>query len=188
MARVEGLKEFLRKIDQVEKAYNKLPNEVAAIAVKFSKDRFRDQAWLDRSREKWKPRASRRPGRRSQTLLVDKGYLKRSIRKISANHQLVVIGSDAAYAEIHNDGGTINKTVTVKQHVVKSHKRKAHTRQRKGRTERIKSKMIPSYSVGTHRRKMNLTIPARPFIGQSAALEKTLIDHMKNRFDKALNK
>ncbi len=50
------------------------------------------------------------------------------------------------YAQIHNEGGTINKTVTVK----------AHSRKRKGRSENVKS----------HRRKMNTTLPKRQFIGE----------------------
>lgn len=188
MAKVEGIEDFFRKIDAVEAAYNKLPNEVAAIAVRFSKNRFRDQAWLDRSREPWEPRAKRRKGRRSQTLLVYKGYLKRSVRKIHASHHLVVIGSNAAYAQIHNDGGTIKKTVMVSKHVVGSHKRKGYTRTRNGRKKRVKAKVIPSYTVSAHRRKMNVTIPARPFLMASYTLGKELINHIKNRFDEALNR
>jgi len=189
MTEVKGVKEFFKKMDAVAAAYDKLPNEVAAIAVKFSKDRFRSQSWLDYTEKKWPPRVRRRKGkRRSQTLLVDKGYLKRSVRKIVANQNVVIIGSDAPYAQIQNDGGTIKETVTVSQHTRHEYKRKAYTRKRAGRTERIKSTIIKSHTVKSHRRKMNVTIPARKFLGQSNALEQQLVDHIKNRFDEALNK
>jgi len=189
MSEVLGLRDFMRKMEAVSKAYDRMPNEIAAIAVKFSKDRFRDQAWLDTTRHPWKQRASSRPGkRRSQTLLVDKGRLKRSIRKISASPTRVVIGTDVAYAQIHNEGGTLNSVVTVRQHNVKSYRRKAYTRQRAGRSESIKAQNIRGHSVKTHQRKMNTRIPARPFIGQSEALERQLLTHIINRFEEAFNR
>ncbi|MFV0378333.1 MAG: phage virion morphogenesis protein [Mangrovibacterium sp.] len=187
MSRVEGLDNFMRKLDQVEKAYNRMPTELAAIAVRFSKERFRDQAWLDYAREPWTARKQRRKGRRSQTLLVDKGYLKRSIRKVYASNRYIIIGTDAPYAQIQNDGGTIKKTVTVGAHTVKSHKRKAYTtRSRSGRKVRVKVKQIPAYNVKTHHRRMNTTIPARPFLSSSHQLGEQLIYHIQTRFEEYL--
>lgn len=189
MTKVKGLQEFFRKMDAVAAAYDKLPNELAAIAVKFSKDRFRAQAWLDRTEQKWKPLARRRRGKkRSQTVLVITGRLKRSIRKVRADSHLIIIGTDAPQAQILNDGGTIKKTVSVKQHTVHSYKRKAHKRTIKGRTRRIKSTIIKTHSVAAHQRMMNVTIPARPFIGPSHTLESQLLNHAKDRFDEALKK
>ena len=179
MSEVNGLNGFLKKMDAIASAYNRIPTEVATIAVNFSKERFIDQAWLNTTRKPWAQRKRNRPGKkRSQTLLVDTGRLKRSIRKIHASQNLVIIGTDVPYAEIHNNGGTINKTVTVRQHTVKSHKRKAYSRQRAGRTERIKAQLINSHSVKTHRRKMNTDIEPRPFIGQSEALNRRIFMHV----------
>lgn len=189
MTEVKGLKEFFKKMDAVASAYNKVPNEIAVIAVNFSKERFRDQAWLDNSREPWKQRSRKRSGKkRSQTLLVDKGRLKRSIRKIHADQNSVIIGTDVPYAEIHNNGGTIKEVVIVRQHTVKAHKRKAYSRQRAGRSERIKSQLIKSHSVKTHKRRMNTRIPARPFIGKSEALERRIFMHVYYKFDDVLKK
>jgi len=189
MSEVIGLRDFRRRMDAVSKAYDRMPNEIAAIAVKFSKDRFRDQAWLDNTRQPWKQRASSRPGkRRSQTLLVDKGRLKRSIRKISASPSRVVIGTDVPYAQIHNEGGTIKSVVTVREHDIKPYRRKAYTRHRAGRSESIKAQNIRGHSVKTHQRKMNTKIPARPFIGQSEALERQLLNHVQTSFEEAFNK
>lgn len=176
MSKVD-LTDFTRKLDAITKAYSKVPAKVAAIAVNFSKERFRDQAWLDETREPWKPRKRNRKGKkRSQTLLVDTGRLKRSIRKISADTTKIVIGTDVPYAQIHNDGGIIKEAVTVK-----AHRRREHTRARKKRIEVVKA-----HTVKTHTRKINITIPSRRFIGNSAALQKEIYEHVVAAFAEAL--
>lgn len=180
--------ELTRKLNSVLEAYRKLPPEIATIAVNFTKERFRDQAWLDETKRNWKPRKTKRgrTGKRSQTLLVDTGRLKRSIRKIKATTEQVIIGTDVPYAEIHNEGGEINKTVTVKSHVIKAHRRKAHTRERNGRVERIKAQMVKPYTVKAHSRKMNLKIPSRRFIGNSYTLARRIELHVTARIKRAL--
>ena len=188
MRRKADISDFEKKIDALLSTYKKLPTEIATIAVNFSKERFRDQAWLDKTKSKWKPRKTKRgrTGKRSQTLLVDTGRLKRSIRKIKATPKQVIIGTDVPYAQIHNDGGTINKSVNVKSHVIKSHRRKSHTRERKGRTEKIKAQTVKAYTVKAHTRKMNTKIPARRFIGNSYTLTRRIELHITARFMRAL--
>ena len=122
---------------------------MAAIeAERFFKQRFIRKNWLDQSPEPWEPRKRKAPG----SLMIGKGSgrLKKSIRRINVTRNSVTIGTDVPYAQIHNEGGTINKIVTVK----------AHSRKRKGRSENVKS----------HRRKMNITMPKRQFIGESKML------------------
>jgi len=46
MSKVD-ISDFIRRLDALSNAYKKVPNEVAALAVNFSKERFREQAWLD---------------------------------------------------------------------------------------------------------------------------------------------
>lgn len=171
MAKVNGLAEMARKFDAISKAYNRLPAEVSTIAVRFSKNRFVEQSWYDEHRERWKPLKRRRPGTGSQTILVKTGRLKRSIRKIYADNKRVIIGTDVPYAPIHNDGGTINKLVTVKAHTRKN------SRTRKGR---------PVVNVKTHRRKMNTTIPKRQFLGNSERLNRELFLHIETQLENAL--
>jgi len=182
------ISEFTRRLDSVLETYKRLPTEIATIAVNFSKERFRDQAWLDETKHKWKPRKAQRgrTGKRSQTLLVDTGRLKRSIRKIKATTDHVIIGTDVPYAEIHNEGGEIRKTVNVKSHAIKSHRRKAYTRNRNGRAERIKAQTIKTYTVKAHTRKMNLKIPSRRFMGNSYTLARRIELHVTARFVRAL--
>jgi phage gpG-like protein len=180
MARV-NMRDFVRKLDALNNTYKKLPAEIATIAVNFSKDRFKEQAWLSETKEPWKPRKRPRKGKtgktnNAQTLLVKTGRLKRSIRKISATEDRVIIGTDVPYAQIHNEGGTINTTATVKVHTVKEHPRK-----RRGRSERVKS-----HTVKAHQRKVNTKIPKRQFIGNSYTLQKRMLNHITVRFMRAL--
>ncbi len=172
MSRLEGWTDFVKKLDALSSAYKTLPNDIAAIAVNFSKDRFRSQDWYDNARSKWKARKRNRKGskKRSQTLLVDSGRLKRSIRKISADMNRVVIGTDVPYAQIHNDGGKLQQSVTVKTHTRKRRKRGG------------------SSTVNSHTRKMNTTIPQRQFIGESNRLETELFLHIESKMEQALKK
>jgi phage gpG-like protein len=177
MSKVD-ISDFTRKLDALSDSYRKLPNEIAATAVNFSKERFRDQAWLDKTKENWKPRARRRAGssKKSQTLLVNTGRLKRGMRKISATQDSVIIGNDVPYAQIQNDGGVIEGTATVNEYTKREYQRK-----RKGRKETVRS-----HKVGSHTRKMKIKIPSRRFIGNSYTLERRLYLLIASRFAKAL--
>lgn len=156
---LQETREFILMADRVTKAIDKLPARIATEAVNFSKDRFREQNWTDHHTQPWKRRKSvknetnRRAGR---AILIDTGRLRRSIRKVEANNRRIIIGTDVPYAQAHNDGfrGRISQRV------------RAHTRKtRKGSTANVKA----------HSRILNLNIPRRRFIGQSALLDKKLV-------------
>lgn len=179
MANLVDISDFTRKLDALSHAYAKLPNEIATTAVNFSKERFREQSWLDKTKENWKPR-KHKTGRKSdnRAILVGpgRGHLKKSIHKISADENSIVIGTDVSYAQIHNDGGIIEGTFSVKSFV-----KKEFTRKRKGRKETVKS-----HKVGSHTRKIKIRIPSRRFIGNSYTLERRLYLLIASRFAKAL--
>ncbi|QSW90715.1 phage virion morphogenesis protein [Flavobacterium endoglycinae] len=183
------MNDFVKMVDNLIKARKSLPNKVAVLAVRFSKERFRDQAWYDSNKEAWKARKRRREGgkRKSQTLLVNSGRLKRSIRKIEANMNSVRIGTDVPYAEIQNNGGKITASANVRSYTKKAHSRKAHSRSRKGRIESVSAHTVSSHSVKAYRRKMNTVIPARQFIGNSAKLASDIEKLVKEEMEKAMN-
>lgn len=147
---VEFKTDFFKRLQKVNRPsfMRRLVNRAGVVAVNFSKERFVRKNWVDRSREPWKKRAKKDKG----SLMVRSGRLKRSIRKLSEGDYFVYVGTDVPYAQVHNEGGTISKTTNVR----------THTRSRKGRGEAIK--------VKAHRRKMNLTLPKRQFLGDSAVL------------------
>ncbi|MCD8440857.1 phage virion morphogenesis protein [Tenacibaculum finnmarkense] len=157
--------DFFEKLQRINNKLflSKMTSEAGVIAVKFSKDRFRQSQknWVDTSQEKWTPRKRKRAG----SLLVGpgSGRLKKSIRKISEGKYYVLIGTDVPYAQIHNEGGTIKTTARVR----------AHSRTRKGRSQLIK--------VKAHTRQMNTKIPKRQFLGESAVLARRLENHMYDK-------
>jgi phage gpG-like protein len=148
---------------RLSKLYSRFKELAAVEAVNFTKERFVRKTWVDRAPEAWPKR--KRKGRGS--LMVNSGRLKRSIRKLAVTQNSVTIGTDVPYAQIHNDGGTINKTVSVKQH-----SRKITKRARSQRTGRLTKKRVSNgtATVRAHTRKMNLKLPERRFIGESRML------------------
>lgn len=141
--------EQLKLFDAVADAMRGIPQLVATEAVNFSKERFVQQNWVDATTEPWRKRKVKRRSKTRErgAVLVSSGRLKRSIRKVLVASDMVIIGSDVPYAQIHNDGFRGRETV-------KAHKRKS----RKGRSTEVKS----------FTRSMNM--PRRRFIGQSAVL------------------
>lgn len=143
-------KNFILKLNQLQKLQRNFPNMAAIEAVNFSKERFVRKNWVDKSREAWEKRQKKDKG----SLMVKSGRLKRSIRKLAVTRNSVTIGTDVPYAEIHNEGGTINS----------SEKVRTHSRKRKGRT----------HTVQAHMRKRKVDMPERRFIGESAVLMRRL--------------
>lgn len=138
--------DMLTKLHRLRQLHKRFPELAAIEAVNFSKERFVAKNWLDRSANRWQPRKKESRG----SLMAKTGRLKRSVRKLKTTRNSVTIGTDVPYAQIHNEGGSINNRVNVQ----------AHSRVRKGRAERVKA----------HTRQMNIRMPKRQFIGESAIL------------------
>lgn len=147
-------KAFWQKLEKQlgDTLHKKLLNEAGYRAVRFSKQRFIQKNWVNTMPEPWKPRKLKASG----TLMVQSGRLKRSIREVGRTATTVTIGTDVPYARIHNEGGIVKETVQVK-----AHSRKRSARQNRG---------TGAIAVKSHSRRMNVRIPARPFIGESKAL------------------
>lgn len=163
--------DFFKRLEKVNKPafMRRLVNRAGVVAVNFSKERFVNKDWLGDSREKWEPRKRQARG----SILVKSGRLKRSIRKLSEGDYFVYVGTDAPYAQIHNEGGTIDKTVNVRSHTrKKTIHASVNLRTRKKSRKRVDTGEV--INVKMHRRKMNLKIPRRQFLGDSAALAKRL--------------
>lgn len=147
-----------RILKQLKELERNMPTVIGNEAVNFFKDRFRKQQWLDSSTEAWAPRSTRSETRKrdkkaGRALLVDSGRLRRSIRILAKLAGYVKVGTDVPYAQMHNEGLTVNKTVTVKQHQRKNRKAKGMA------------------TVKSHPRRMNLTMKRRQFMGKSQWLE-----------------
>ena len=163
---MDELAPFNRIIDNLTRLYPTLPAKAATVAVNFSKERFREGAWLDSGgAESWQARKREERGNRNNRgVLVDTGALKRSIRKGRATPVYAIIqagGYGINYAQIHNEGGNISGTANVRKH-----NRNAFARTRAGRREQVKA-----HTVSAHSRKYNINMPRRQFIGNSLVLD-----------------
>ena len=154
-----------------------LPLFIGTEAVRFFKDTFNKQGWTgDSGIKKWKarnPKAKRNKGRK---ILTNTGALKRSIRITQKTATSVTVGTNLPYAQIHNEGGTIKKDVTVKRH---------SRRMKKAFGKKLKQMVLAQ--VKEHMRKMNLTIPQRQFIGKSLFFEKRILKQLEYKIKKALD-
>ena len=179
--------EFLRAVDRVSQAFNRIPNGVATVAVNFFKDRFPAQNWVDDRTEPWPKRQALRRERKKKRrgLLVQSGRLRRSIRKISADRDAVVIGTDVPYARAHNEG--VRATVAVKAHSRRHYERRKEkytTKKGNERTRTVRAETGGNSKVKAHSRKMNL--PRRQFMGHSAVLNKQIERYVSAEIMRAL--
>lgn len=148
-----------------KQAMSSLPIVIGNEVVNFSKERFAEQNWNDKTKEPWDKRKSKKDAGRA--ILVKSGRLKRSPRVISTTADSVTVGSDVPYAQVHNDG--FNGTVNVKSFQRnKYNSRKAGSgKLNKSGSERMQTISTVS-GVGTvkaHTRQMNM--PRRRFLGTS---------------------
>lgn len=136
------------------------PGMLGNDAVNFFLDRFKDQAWLGSTREAWPARKVNtkwgKTKRNGRAILVDTGRLRRSVRITAVGSMSVTIGSDVPYAKAHNEGLTLGLIQDVQ-----SHTRKVN-------------KGAKTVTVSGHKRRVDMKIPRRQFMGYSQYLDKQL--------------
>lgn len=165
-------REFIMYLDRFAEMHERLPDKVGALAVRFFKKRFEEQAWVDIITEPWKERKGNTdPGR---GILIKSGRTKRSIRKVYANRNEAMIGTDAPHAQVHNEG--YRGTVKVKAHSRSRSRRRGRTRSTDEQQREVK--------VAAHSRRVNY--PRRQFMGQSAVLNRDIERFMTAEYMKFL--
>lgn len=138
-----------QKAQEVKKyAELEFPTEAGNTALRFIDGNFRAQGWQGQTFQGWK--ANKRKGR----ILVHKGHLRNASYYTTAPG-VATIKNTRPYAKIHNEGGSINKTVTVHSFIKKAHSRKKAT----GRG----SIRVKSHAVKSHSRKMVRNVEQRQF-------------------------
>jgi phage gpG-like protein len=179
---------FNRLFEGFRKYHRDMPRLVAASGVKFFKKSFQHQGWVyDGNIHRWKKRNSNAKRNKGRSLLIDTGRLRRSIRTIQITDQLIEVGTELDYAQIHNEGGSINKTVKVPGFTRKGHKVKAHKRKQNGKTIKVPSQQRAASKVKSHSRKLNIDIDKRQFIGESPDVIKSAERDLFRHIDKILN-
>lgn len=167
-------KKYPHPFGQVAKRYRKFRRELTTVASNIALNEFegnfgrngsggyRDDAGKFVA---WEPRKveTTRTGRRVKTsrrsILVRSGRLKRSFKRTPTFTKARVINT-APYASIHNEGGLIKGTVTVREHT------------RKGGSK-----------VRQHTRKVNTEMPKRPFMEGNKAINDEINSHINNELE-----
>lgn len=131
-----------------------------------------ESGWEKRST---KDRSDKRNPNKIRAILVKSGHLRRSVSLLSYKFDGIVIGTRGIkYAEIHNEGGE----VTIPEH--------KHTLSFGGKKNRFvrpkKAKFQQKTSIGSH----SFTMPQRNYIGNSAKLDRKILDLLKKRIDNIL--
>jgi phage gpG-like protein len=156
-----------------------IPAQLGTVMVNFSKQRFREQNWIDATASPWASRKAGARRNRGRALLIDSGRLRRSIRIITANRTQVTIGTDVPYAEAHNEGS--NEVVSVRAfRRAKMQKQKLYSiKTHKAHLGKVN---VGSSDVKAHTRKMNM--PQRRFIGESVQLNNQIRRHIETELNK----
>lgn len=154
----------LNNIPDFEKMNVQLKRDLVRFAsvegVNHFQDSFYNQGFTDVAFEAWEKRKNDiDPGRK---ILIQSAFLLNSVQVFSASQKRIVFGSDAEYADIHNNGGTLNIRITQ-------------------RSRRYFWFMFKATGKGmwkalalTSKQSIKVTIPKRQFIGES----KTLLDNI----------
>lgn len=173
---------FRIRAEKLKKAMNTtIPREVKNIGITFFKQRFRSQGWLDTGFHPWAKRKKvdkRRPGR---NILMDRGKLRNSIRGKVKNGD-IVFGSDAPYAKIHNEGGTI--TIPPRTQILTFKRFKGG--KKKGKTQFARNNQNASFSQKVQNKGGTIKMPKRQFMGHSYYLDVKIKGLINNHIKRIL--
>ena len=147
---------FERHLNATLRALDRFPSVAAVHARNFFDTSFTNKGFTDNAIELWKPVMKK--GSPKERPLVQSGRLRRSLATSPG-----LVYTDVEYAAIHNEGGGVSATQTVREHT------------RKGR------------KVRSHLRKVHFTMPKRQFMGPSAKLDKELEQIAVDLISTALN-
>ena len=144
----------------------------ATEAQHFFEDSFENQGFTDVALEPWKQKKTAD----GYKILLRTGYLKNSIQVFEKSEKRIVIGSDAEYAEIHNNGGTLLITNTRKAKRFFWFMYKAT------------GQMQWKYMAMSNKPQFSIPIPKRQFIGESQTLMNRLDKELKTLIKQRFNK
>ena len=169
---VSGIAAQQAKLAALRKALlNTVPQRLGNDARRFFLTSFRVQGWHDRTVQAWPklkaPRTNSKGKVLENRILKGRGLLMNSIRVLRAEWNSIIVvagGPHVPYAKIHNEGGKISGTASVRAFDRRAHMAKTST----GRRMRKEAK------VRAFTRRMNITMPKRQFMGASHELEQIM--------------
>ena len=198
--------ELKKKSNEVETLMKrKLPVIVGRMAKDHYQENFRKGGFQNRGLRKW-------PVTRRQTsgiagadgqygpLLSRRNHLFASIKYVPSDYR-VTVSNDLPYAPIHNWGGQVNPTVTPRMrrfawamyYNAQGGKRKATGGKRKPKKGKSAPKVeTPSAQFWkgmalTKKKKLQVRIPQRQFIGESQELNQRINERIENELNQILD-
>ncbi len=157
------------KFDQVKanlaKTKATIIKKIANESESFFRKGFQQGGFTDASFKAWKPRKSKKS---SKPILVKTGRLRGSIRLQINSSVSAKLHTDVPYAEIHNEGGEIQKHA--QSRVISFTNVSGRSRFASTRTKKVR-KSITHQSRSTFAAH-GITMPQRKFMGRSRTLDK----------------
>lgn len=182
-----------RHADEIDKLLEKFKDGrvriiqgAAGKALTFFKNSFRNQGFTDESLVKWKARSGG-PRNNGRGVLTDKGVLRRAVMILRADARgaLISVDESVKYAEIHNNGGDIPITPKMRRFFWAMYYKAG------GGVKGMDPDDVPEFAkfwLGMALTKeQKISIPKRQFIGDSATLEKQLIEYFEKEVTKLFN-
>lgn len=161
MSQINKTPDFLAMAEQLKKD---LQMDAEIMGMDFIHQNFYDEGWHGTTFEAWPAK------KQSSTynLLRVTNYLFNSINVASSTVDKVIFEADAPYAEIHNNGGTLNIPVTKRSR--KYFWAMFHA------TGKAKWKWMAL----TKKERFTIKMDKRQFMGDSPSFDKQWNDHVKN--------
>ena len=167
---------------QMHSNYARIMPAVAEIAVNFFQDRFRAEAWTDRSAKRWAQRKNKDKNKNKRGILIKSGQLRNAIRPDIISTNLVQISNRKPYAAVHNQG--FKGVVHVRPHdrKIKGRVTVQNIETRRSSTRKTTTGIA---KVKGHSRRVDM--PQRQFMGNSEAMERKFDRLIINLIEKSFN-
>ena len=189
---VELIKSQRKEIDQLMR--RQLPVKIGRMAKDHFQENFRKGGFVNNGLQQW-PKSKRQLSGTSSAaaqygpLLSGRNHLFGSMKYTPSDYR-VKVANEVPYAAIHNEGGTVNPTVTPEMKrfawamfykVSGKKKGKRGSMISNPDTERWKALAL------TKKSKLTVKIPKRQFLGESAELRKSINDKIEKELSKILD-
>ncbi len=188
---VEIIKSQRKEIDQLMR--RQLPVKIGRMAKDHFQENFRKGGFVNNGLQQW-PKSKRQLSGTSSAaaqygpLLSGRNHLFSSMKYTPSDYR-VKVANEVPYAAIHNEGGTVNPTVTPEMRRfawAMFYKSSGKKKGKKGSmlsnpdAERWKALAL------TKKSKLTVKIPKRQFLGESAELRKSINDKIEKELSKIL--
>ena len=171
---------FDQVIKKLEQAKSSLPKVLANDTKKFFLASWQKQGWDDNGIAKWAPRKKNKNKRAAgRAILVKSGALRRAVNGSlrSATFNSIKFSVDLPYAQIHNEGGAINKGSRRMASLNFKIGKDGKSRFAKYKNSNFQKRNI---YIGAH----SVNMPKRQFMGDSASSRKIQKETIQKSTDK----